>query len=165
MSALTWNEALALKQPRMDQTHREFVDLLCELEAALDAGPAALLPLMNAMVAHTDAHFAQEERWMAAIGFEPENCHSYQHSHVLQVLREVRRRLQEEDDVATVRLLVPELAQWFPLHAQSMDAGLAMTMLEVGYDPETGQLAHPPHAASASGGGCSCGGGGSSRCG
>lgn len=34
-AALTWTDDLTLQQARMDQTHREFVELLSELEAAL----------------------------------------------------------------------------------------------------------------------------------
>lgn len=143
MAVITWNESLALHQPRMDQTHREFVDLLCELETALDGDPATLGVRLAAFVDHTDAHFSQEERWMTSCGFGAENCHSFQHSHVMQVLREVQRRLVEDDDVATVRLLVPELAQWFPSHAQNMDAPLAETMKYCGLDPETGTIARP----------------------
>jgi hemerythrin-like metal-binding protein len=143
MAAITWSEALALQQPRMDTTHREFVDLVCQLEAALDRTPAELDAVMDNLVRHTEAHFAQEESWMAQIGFAPQNCHTFQHASVLELLREVRRRLQEEGDVATVRALVPGLVEWFPVHAQSMDAALAMTMQERGFDPDTGALAHP----------------------
>ena len=64
MAVITWNDSLALQQPRMDQTHHEFVDLLCEVEAALDGDSVSLLACMAALVDHTDAHFAQEERWM-----------------------------------------------------------------------------------------------------
>ena len=42
---------------------------------------------------------------------------------VLQVVQEVQRRLHaDEANVALVRDLVPGLAQWFPGHAQNMDA-------------------------------------------
>lgn len=143
MAVITWNDSLALQQPRMDQTHREFVDLLCEVEAALDGDTVSLQARMAALVDHTDAHFAQEERWMTHCGFAAENCHSFQHGHVMQVLREVQRRLVDDGDAATVRLLVPELAQWFPSHAQNMDAPLAETMKYCGFDPETGTIARP----------------------
>lgn len=147
MTALTWSEALALRQPRMDSTHREFVALLAALEQALDrdGGPgiapvdAALAQLLD----HTEAHFAQEERWMAAIGFAPGNCHAFQHAHVLQVMREVDSLWRNEADLAVVRQLVGELAKWFPVHAQSMDAALAQTMADRGFDPDTGALLHP----------------------
>jgi len=159
MAVITWNETLALHQPRMDQTHHEFVDLLCEVEAALDADTAALTATLATFVEHTDAHFAQEDRWMTSCGFAAENCHTFQHAHVMQVLREVQRRLVEDADVATVRLLVPELAQWFPSHAQNMDAPLAETMMHCGFDPETGAITKAPAPEAAPitgcGGGCS----------
>lgn len=135
--SLVWTATLALGQPRMDETHREFVDLLAQVEAAVDAPLDELQARLDHFVDHTEAHFAQEERWMAAIGFSPENCHSLHHANVLGVLREVRRRLVDEGDAATVKLMVPELAQWFPIHAQSMDAALATTMRQVGFDAQT----------------------------
>ncbi|MBA4178524.1 MAG: hypothetical protein C0505_18485 [Leptothrix sp. (in: Bacteria)] len=80
MAALTWSDGLALQQPRMDRTHREFVDLLAAVEARRDAPAAAL---------------------------------------------------------------VPALAEWFPIHAGSMDAGLAQAMQDCGFDPETGEMDKP----------------------
>jgi hemerythrin-like metal-binding protein len=160
MAAITWNETLALQQPRMDQTHREFVDLLVQLEHRLEAPPVEVLSCYDEFLAHTEQHFAHEERWMAAIGFAPENCHAANHANVLNVLREVRRRLADDADVATVRLLVPELAQWFPAHARSMDAALALTMAELGFDPETCTLKRPLAAGAAPITGC-----GSASCG
>jgi len=154
MTALTWSEALALQQPRMDQTHREFIDLLHALETAVDAGPAALDAHFGALVEHTEAHFGQEERWMADIGFAPENCHAFQHAHVLQVLREVRGIVQRDGNAKLARQIVDELATWFTAHAQSMDAALAQTMIERGYDPETRTLRLPIAADAAPITGC-----------
>ncbi len=154
MTTLLWNDSLALGQPRMDTTHREFVDLVAAVEAALEAPPATLDAALDALVAHTEAHFAQEERWMAAIGFAPENCHAFQHAHVLQVLREVTRLYRSEGDITLVRQLVGELSKWFPVHAQAMDAALAEIMAERGYDPETGEQRHPVTAAMAPITGC-----------
>jgi hemerythrin-like metal-binding protein len=141
MNALVWSEALLLSQPLMDSTHREFVELLDRLEAALEGPLEVIDERLSLFVEHTEAHFAQEERWMGQIGFSPQNCHAFQHAHVLQVLREVLRLQREEGDIGTVRDLVGELAKWFPAHAQTMDAALAQTMAELGFDPETGAIA------------------------
>jgi hemerythrin-like metal-binding protein len=146
MTALLWTEALALQQPRMDSTHREFVDLLAGLEAALPGSIHGVDACLARLVEHTVEHFAQEERWMQTLGFSAQNCHAFQHAHVLQVLREVLRMQQQEGDLDTVRQLVGELARWFPVHAQTMDAGLALTMAEMGFDPETGLIARAPEA-------------------
>lgn len=161
MAAITWTETLALQQPRMDTTHREFVDLLNMLEQALEGPVEALKAALDRFTAHTVEHFAQEDAWMAQLGFASENCHGFQHQSVLQVVQEVQRRLHaDEANVGLVRDLVPGLAQWFPIHAQSMDAALALTMQEHGFDPETGAFARAVDAQAAPITGC-----GSSTCG
>ena len=147
MSTLLWSDTLALNQPEMDQTHREFVDLLAGVETVLDSGEPAIRARFAEFLAHTEEHFAQEERWMARIGFAPENCHTFQHKQVLEVLREVDKRIGTEGDTDILKNLVAGLAQWFPGHAQMMDQALAETMTLVGLDPVTGDMANPPQEA------------------
>lgn len=140
MSALAWTESLRVNQPQMDRTHEEFVDLLEGVrrilqESDIDAAHTAFERLID----HTVEHFAQEDRWMQATGFSPDNCHSRQHAMVLQAMRDVFR-LVHEGQAEPLRVIVRELAQWFPMHAQMMDAGLAAHMVEVGFDPATGAV-------------------------
>lgn len=143
MSALTWNETLALQQPHIDATHREFVELLGGVEAALDADTATLAGALDAFISHSESHFAQENDWMQRVGFGEGHCHGSEHAQVLELMHEVRRRLQQ-GDAGVVRSLVPALAQWFPIHAGSMDAGLAEVMIARGFDPDTGAMLKPP---------------------
>ena len=155
MPALPWSEALELGLSFMDDTHREFVDLLAQAEAA---GDEALPAAWNALVAHTDAHFGREDAWMEATGFSAVNCHATQHKVVLQVLREGAQRMREGDP-APVRQMIAELAAWFPHHAQTMDAALALHLRGVGYDPATGEVLQPealPAEAISGCGGASC---------
>jgi hemerythrin-like metal-binding protein len=144
MPALTWNDDLALHQPHIDATHREFVALLAGVEAALDADPATLGAALDDFIAHSESHFAQENNWMLRVGFGAGHCHGTEHAQVLELMHEVRRRLREQGDVRVVRSLVPALAQWFPIHAGSMDAGLAEVMLARGFNPDTGEMLKPP---------------------
>ena len=44
-----------------------------------------------------------------------------------------------------LRVMASELALWFPQHAQSMDASLALHLRRVGFDPATG-VVHAPTA-------------------
>jgi hemerythrin len=85
---------------------------------------------------------------MAIIGFAPSNCHASQHAQVLQLLREVQRRVKDDGNVSLVGQLVPALAEWFVPHAQNMDGGLVQVMLATGFDPATGTMTHPPEAPS-----------------
>ena len=162
MIPLIWNESHALQHPQMDHTHEEFVSLLGATEAALAGPEATLLARFEALVDHTVEHFAQEERWMAATGFAPENCHASQHQSVLGVMVGCARRAGSEGgdgeplDFEPLRMAVGELATWFPQHAQTMDAALADHLESLGFDPETGvcQTPLPAEAEAISG----CGG-------
>lgn len=158
MTALTWTESLALNNAQMDRTHAEFVDLLAAAHAALAGPDDALLQAFDTLTQHTVEHFGQEDRWMAATGFAPANCHAYQHQAVLAVMQECVKRAREGGDYEPLRLAVDELAIWFPQHAQSMDAALAQHLESLQFDPATGQCARPAPAEADSAPITSCGG-------
>jgi hemerythrin-like metal-binding protein len=139
MPALEWSDALSLDLPLMDDTHREFVDLLGEVERAADD---AVIPAWRSLVDHTQLHFDQEDRWMQETRFAAGNCHSVQHKVVLEVMREGLKRA-EDGDVELLRMMAGELAQWFPQHAQSMDAGLALHLRRCAFDPVSGRAMNP----------------------
>ncbi len=157
MTALTWNESLALNNAQMDRTHEEFVGLLAAAAAALAGPEVDLLQAFDLLTLHTVEHFAQEDRWMAATGFAADNCHAYQHQAVLAVMQECVNRAREGADFEPLRLAVDELAIWFPQHAQSMDAALAQHLQGVGFDPMSGQCSQALEADAMTGcGGSSC---------
>lgn len=128
--ALDWTDELALGNTVMDDTHREFVALLNAVAAASDDD---MLARLDAFVAHTEQHFGEEERWMEATAFPPAGCHRGEHDNVLEVAREVRRRVAGGDHTHS-RKLAEALAQWFPHHATTMDAVLALYLRDRGYD-------------------------------
>ena len=139
MSTLQWSETLASGLSFMDDTHHEFVDLLASV---VNADDAQLPGAWQTLVEHTDDHFSREDRWMQDTRFSSSNCHTTQHQVVLQVMREgaVRGQAGELD---VIRQMAHELGIWFPHHAQSMDAALALHLRSVGYDPLTGQVLAP----------------------
>ena len=51
----------------------------------------------------------------------------------------------EGGDLVLLRDLSRELGIWFPQHAQSMDAALALHLRAIGFDPVTG-VVHRPDA-------------------
>lgn len=138
MPTLIWSDELALGVTAMDTTHQEFVDLLADVEAA---DGAALIARWQALVEHTQVHFDNEDRWMLATRFAAGNCHTTHHKMVLDVLRQ-GLAMGQAGDLAPIRQMARELAVWFPQHADSMDAALAMHLQRVGFDPASGTLAH-----------------------
>jgi len=150
MHALEWSDALSLDLPLMDDTHREFVDLLGVVSRATDD---AVIAAWRTLVEHTQVHFDQEDRWMRETRFAAGNCHSQQHQQVLDVMREGLQRA-EGGDIELLRLMAGELAQWFPQHAQSMDAGLAQHLQALQFDTQTETLPDPSRVRPASMSGC-----------
>ena len=137
---LTWSDDLVMNMDKMDQTHREFVDLLAATELAPED---KLIASFIELIAHTDEHFSGENQWMQDVSFGPGGCHTDEHDMILKVMREALRRGQEEGNLQMVRQLTGELAVWFDGHAKSMDAVLAMFLKEVEYDPIT-RIVHKP---------------------
>ena len=156
MGSLQWSEALALGLAEMDTTHQEFVDLLAKVQSS---PPDTLEVNWRALIEHTQLHFGQEDHWMRSTGFSSANCHSTQHKVVLDVMREGLQQPSPTRD-ETLRLMASELAAWFPAHAQTMDAALALHLRSVGYDPSTGVLQMPQALPGERIAGC-----GSSQCG
>lgn len=138
-TTLEWSEALSLDMPLMDHTHQEFVELLA---AVVKAPDETLLSRWAELIDHTQDHFDREDQWMQDTGFSAGNCHATQHNVILQVMREGGKR-GLSGDLAIVRQMAYELGLWFPQHAQSMDASLALHLRSAGYDPITGVISQP----------------------
>ncbi|MGE0096897.1 MAG: bacteriohemerythrin [Hydrogenophaga sp.] len=153
---LAWTPELATGDARMDETHEAFVALLNQL---MSVSPEAQMPLYLQVIDHTVDHFAQEERWMQATGFAPDNCHALQHASILETMQAVRTHT-EQGDTTLIGRLAEALAEWFPQHAATMDAGLALHLASLGYDTQTETLPDPQRVRPASMSGCgsvSCG--------
>ena len=147
---LAWTTELHTGDERMDDTHAEFVE---QINGLLTTPAAQQLPLYRAFLAHTEAHFEQEDRWMLATGFTAENCHAMQHASILETMRAVEEH-HLKGDAEIITRLAEALAEWFPQHAASMDAGLAMHLRNVGFDSRTETLASPETIRPATMSGC-----------
>lgn len=144
MPSLDWSDELALDMPAMDDTHREFVDLLARVETAgalEDTAP--LVQAWDALVEHTVDHFGREDEWMQQTQFAASNCHTTQHHVILEILREMQKRAHQGNDLPLLRQLVGELGKWFVQHAQTMDTALAGHLQALGFDPADGSMARP----------------------
>ncbi len=124
MTVLAWSDELAVGHDAMDRTHQQFVELLNTMGAAQGE---AILASVDAFIAHTEAHFAQEEAWMDEFQFPRAGCHRAEHHNVLEVAKEVRRRVVD-GGTQYARTLAEALAEWFVVHASSMDVMLAIFM-------------------------------------
>jgi hemerythrin-like metal-binding protein len=138
MSSFIWNPSFALGLEPMDRTHREFVDLCNALAAAPNE---AMLPTLDALICHTQAHFEQENHWMEGCSFPPVAIHMGEHERVLRLLRQARAEVAAGDP-GSGRRLAAELPDWFRGHAATMDAALAHWIRVTGHDAKAGEPLH-----------------------
>lgn len=136
---MPWTDSLHTGDARMDETHQEFVDMINRILATPEDQQ---LPVYKAFLSHTAEHFAQEERWMLATGFSADNCHAEHHATILETMRVVEAHYLDSDTTIITRM-AEALAEWFPGHANSMDAGLAAHLKSVGFDSVTETLSDP----------------------
>ena len=122
-----WTDAFLLGYGPMDDTHREFVDIV---DAMLTAPEQEFAGHLDAFLVHAESHFSQERDWMAATGFPAMDCHVDEHNAVLKSVRDVQALLAAGGAVSVGRSLAEELVRWFPGHADYMDASLAQWMVK-----------------------------------
>ena len=125
-ATMAWRDSFLLGLPAMDATHREFVECVAALQGAADA---ELLERLGDFERHAVAHFEQEEQWMNSTSFPAAQCHADEHAAVLASVREVQALLQQDAANRQVaRDLTQALVDWFPGHADYMDASLSQWM-------------------------------------
>ena len=107
----------------MDDTHRAFVALV-NAAAAAASGPA-FAEAFAALYAHTEIHFANEDRWMEESGFPAKGEHLDEHNRVLRDLRRFLERVEKGSSMMAKAWVREQVPGWFDLHAATMDAALA----------------------------------------
>lgn len=106
----------------MDQTHREFAELVDRLEAA----EAAEFPeLFRELARHTAAHFQAEERLMCECGFPAIAEHKGEHERILGLTMQMLSALGRGRSALARAFVTEQLPSWFEQHAATMDSALA----------------------------------------
>jgi len=119
--AFSWSDAFLVGFAPMDDVHHAFVE---HVDALLACPDAEVLERLRAFARHAETHFGAELRWMQESAFPATQCHAGEHAAVLASVGDVMR-LVEAGDAGIARRLAAALADWFPGHADHMDAGLA----------------------------------------
>ncbi|MDZ5460097.1 bacteriohemerythrin [Azohydromonas lata] len=129
--SLTWSDARLLGFKAMDDSHEAFYQTVQHL---LFCDGATAMQALDAFETHAREHFGQEEEWMHSTGFPPRECHVQEHAAVLDSLQGVKTSVaQGQADIELVHEFAVFLFQWFPGHADYLDAALAAWMSKCTY--------------------------------
>ncbi|MEJ2693683.1 MAG: hemerythrin domain-containing protein [Candidatus Thiodiazotropha sp.] len=106
----------------MDETHREFVNLVNRMEAT---NKSEFASLFERLLKHTQAHFDAEQRMMEDSKFPATGEHRDDHLRVLGELSRFSQRVASGSTMLARAYVCEQLPGWFELHAQTMDSALA----------------------------------------
>lgn len=116
----------------MDETHREFIQLLNELHASDDT---AFPALFRALLEHTHSHFEREDRMMRDSRFPAYGEHHAEHLRILGELNQFSKRVERGSITFARSYINDSLPRWFQLHAATMDSALAAHLKQLEYKP------------------------------
>jgi hemerythrin len=136
-----WSDARLLGFTPMDTVHREFYDVV---NALLNCTEDTVRQAISDFEAHALEHFAEEDRWMKETAFPPRDCHLDEHAAVLKSTVEVREAIHRgEAGVELAQNLAEHLLDWFPGHADYLDAALAAWMCKQSFGGKPVVLRRP----------------------
>lgn len=115
-------ELLQLENAAIDQTHQEFVELLNATRAAKGAEFARLFA---ELFAHTQQHFAAEEKMMEDSACPTLGEHRADHQRILGDMDRFNQRVIAGRSAMARAWLDDSLPDWFNTHLKTMDAALA----------------------------------------
>lgn len=129
---------LRLAVPFMNQDHAEearLINAAADHVEALRTGkarPDQVKTSLEALYAHTRAHFAREETAMVEASFPAYSFHQAEHVRILGELGEAERRFQESGQGGPLADFLATFPNWFEEHIASMDAVTARYVAEWG---------------------------------
>jgi hemerythrin-like metal-binding protein len=111
-----------LDEPSLDNTHIEFIELANLADQAND------FPLLfDTLVEHTHKHFEQEGRLMTESGFLVIAEHRDEHQRILGELESFANASTGAGGFRPKLYYISgRVAEWFPLHAATLDSPLAV---------------------------------------
>jgi hemerythrin-like metal-binding protein len=125
MTLLEWREDFRIGIDEVDHEHRELIDLINSLHAALggDRASERVEEVLGEIFASISAHFALEEKDMRARRYDALPEHKADHERLLDDLRDL---MDEQADGAALNeeRFSARLAEWFSGHFRTHDARL-----------------------------------------
>ena len=112
----------------MDETHREFVNLI---NLMVTTNKPEFAGLFERLLTHTQAHFDAEQRMMEDSKFPAIGEHRDDHLRVLGELSRFAQRVASGSTMLAHSYVCEQLPNWFELHAQTMDSALAAHLTQI----------------------------------
>lgn len=120
MPCMEWTQDLETGIREIDKQHRQFVDLLNELDDAIQTGNAdGVKHVIEGVLNYTVTHFEFEEELMQKAGFASLKSHQQSHEFFMRKVAVLRGRSSAGENVSS--LLMGMLKSWLANHIKGED--------------------------------------------
>jgi hemerythrin-like metal-binding protein len=116
------DETLSVGNNSMDDTHKEFIELINLLDKADNE---QFKSLFNELLEHTQAHFSRENDLMEKSGFPPTPIHQGEHERILDEFMQLQSLIEKNQLDKVHQYIHNYIPDWFSMHAATMDRALA----------------------------------------
>lgn len=125
MGVLQWQDRFSIGIPEVDHEHRELIQLINELHAALggDRSQERVEGFLGEILARISAHFALEEKQMEALRYPERSAHKLDHERLLDEIRDIMDEVSDRGVLDEARFSA-RLSGWFGDHFSSFDVRL-----------------------------------------
>ncbi|MEQ1566721.1 MAG: bacteriohemerythrin [Myxococcota bacterium] len=122
MSTLNWDKKLELDVPEIDVVHQRLVAMMGKLEDQVKGGrpKAEVAATFTALAEATKKHFADEERYMASVGYDATQ-HKVAHQKLLATLTVHYDRFKADPAGQIPQPVFDFLALWLRTHISGVD--------------------------------------------
>ncbi len=126
MALIEWRREFETGIPDVDHEHRELVDLINQLHAALagGAGKDEVARFLGEVFARISAHFALEETIMRKHRYDEYAEHKAEHEKLLDDLRDIMDAHEADAGFDYEGTLAGAVRDWFVQHFKTKDARL-----------------------------------------
>jgi len=122
MALILWNDRFSVGVPSLDIQHRQLVEMVNELHAALAAGRGepVIRELLDRLGRYAETHLESEEQMLRAHDYPDFAAHKAQHEEYLARVRELQSRAGH-GQVAMVISLLAFFKDWWTSHILHAD--------------------------------------------
>ncbi len=119
---IQWDESYSVRVEEIDTQHRQLFESVNRFEEAVEqeAGPEALLDLLDFLLGYAERHFATEEKYFERFGYELADSHCRQHEAFLHNVRLYKERYESGKVVLPVEVTT-FLQNWMKEHVITSD--------------------------------------------
>lgn len=120
MACIEWTQELETGIREIDRQHRQFVNLINELDDAIQTGNAdGIRHVIEGVLNHTVTHFEFEEELMQKAGFSSLKAHQQSHEFFMRKIAVLRGNFNAGESVS--KLLLSILKGWLANHIKGED--------------------------------------------